>query len=191
MPVDRGARVDEGPGDGAGTGKFARQAEPVVVEAHHRDVAERLAVLPVGPVFHRPGGQFGVLRQQPGQAGQVAAVEDVAALDFQLELGPACEPVLAGERQLCRGEDEPPGHRPDPRGRAGIAALGGVQQVLGLVAELVQVGPGRQVRHDVSFATPWSAAGPEENVIRNGLLPDNGGGLCPARGPSGALRHRA
>jgi hypothetical protein len=48
---------------------------------------------------------------------------------------------------------------------AGIAAWGGVQQVLGLVAELVQVGPGRQVRHDVSLATPWSAAGPEEIVI--------------------------
>jgi hypothetical protein len=40
-----------------------------------------------------------------------------------------------------------------------------VQQVLGLVAELVQVGPGRQVRHDVSLVTPWSAAGPEEIVI--------------------------
>jgi len=32
------------------------------------------------------------------------------------------------------------------------------------VPELVQVGPGRQVRHDVSLVTRWSAAGPEENV---------------------------
>jgi hypothetical protein len=40
-----------------------------------------------------------------------------------------------------------------------------VQQVFGLVAELVQVGPGRHVWHDVSLTTPWSAAGPEEIVI--------------------------
>src|SRR5262249_6289685 len=75
----------------------------------------------------------------------------------------------------------------DPRDRTGVAALGGVQQVLGLVAELVQVGTGRQVRHDVSHITPWSAAGPEESVIIAACPCLDGGGLCPARGPRGGL----
>jgi hypothetical protein len=30
--------------------------------------------------------------------------------------------------------------------------------------ELAEVGPGRQVSHDVSLITRWSASGPEENV---------------------------
>jgi hypothetical protein len=47
-------------------------------------------------VLHLGGGQLGVLGQQAGQAGQVAAVEDGAAFDFELELGPAGEPVVAG-----------------------------------------------------------------------------------------------
>jgi hypothetical protein len=40
-----------------------------------------------------------------------------------------------------------------------------VQKVLGLVLELAEVGPGRQVSDDVSLIARWSAAGPEENVI--------------------------
>jgi hypothetical protein len=94
-------------------------------------------------VLQLAGGQSGVLGQQPGQPGQVPVVEDVPALDFQLQLGPAGEPVLAGERELRGGQDDPVRDRPDPRDRGGVAALGGVQQVFGLVAELFQVGPGR------------------------------------------------
>src|SRR5581483_7442679 len=130
------------------------------------------------------GGQLGVLGQQPGQAGKVAAVEDVAALDLQLQPGPAGEPVLAGERELSGSQHDAAGIDAPDRGR--VAALGGVQQILGLMAELVQVGPGRQVRHDVSLVAPWSAAGPEEIATDPALLScENGGGLRPARGPGG------
>jgi len=126
--------------------------------------------------------------QQPGQAGQVAAVEDVAAFHLELELGPAGESVLPGQRQLGRGQDEPAGDRADPRDRIGFAALSGTQKVPGLVAELAEVGPGRQVSHDVSLIARRSASGPEENVTFNGLQRADGGGLCPAREPSGALQ---
>ena len=154
-------------------------------------LTSRPAALTVGPVLHLGGGQLRVLGQQPGQAEQVAAVEDVAAFHLELDPGPAGEPVFAGQRQLRGGQDDPARDRADPRDRAGAAALGGAQKVPGLVAELVQVGPGRQVRHDVSVVTPWSAPGPEETVITNGLVLDRGGGLCPARGPSGALQRPA
>src|SRR5258707_773503 len=40
----------------------------------------------------------------------------------------------------------------------------------GLGPGLAEVGAGRQVRHDVSLVTRWSAAGLTENVISNGLL---------------------
>ena len=163
-----------------------------MVEPQHGHIAERVSPqLVVAPVLHPRGGQLRMLGQRPGQAAEVAAVEDVAALHLQLEPGPAGEPVLAGQRQLRRGENEPVRDRADPRDRAGVAAVGGAQQVLGLVAELAEVGPGRQVRHDVSLVTRWSAAGLAESVISNGLLLARGGGLCPARGPSGALQHLA
>jgi hypothetical protein len=42
----------------------------------------------------------------------------------------------------------------DPRSRVRVAAPGGVEQVYGLVAELIKVGTGRQIRHDVSLVTP-------------------------------------
>ena len=54
--------------------------------------------------------------------------------------------------------------------------------------ELAEVGPGRQVSHDVSLIARRSASGPEENVTFDGQLGADGGGLCPARGPSGALQ---
>src|SRR5262249_39486107 len=73
-------------------------------------------------------------------------------------------------RQLRRGQDDLLADRVDARGRFSVTALGGAQQLPGLVAELVEVGPGRQVSHDVSLGTRWSAAGPEENAISYGLL---------------------
>jgi hypothetical protein len=94
-----------------------------------------------------------VAGEQRGQPGQVTAVQDVAAVHFQLELGPAGEAVLAGQRQLGRGQADPVAGGADPRDRAGLAVPGGVQQVFGLVPKLVKVGPGRQVRHDVSLMT--------------------------------------
>src|SRR5450631_311935 len=107
VAVHRRASVDQRLGDGAGTGKLTRQPEPVAVKPHHRDVAERLGAHAVRPVLHLPGRQLWVLGQEPGEAGQVAAVEDIATFYFELELRPAGESVLAGERQLCRGEDKP------------------------------------------------------------------------------------
>jgi hypothetical protein len=69
----------------------------------------------------------GVLAQQPGQPGQVPAVEDVAAFDFQPEPRAAGEPVLAGHRQMRRRQDDPVTHGPDPGGRLGVTVLGGVR----------------------------------------------------------------
>jgi hypothetical protein len=66
--------------------------------------------------------------------------------------------------------------------------LSGPQKILGLMAELAEIGPGRQISHDVSLIAQRPAPGPEENATFNGLLPASGGGLCPARGPSGTLQ---
>jgi hypothetical protein len=171
-PVHGRASVDQGFGDGAGAGQLGWQPEPVVVESQHGHVAERVSSeLVVAPVLHLGGGELGVIGQQAGEPGRVAAVEDLAAFDFEFELGPAGEPVLAGQRQLRRGQDDPAGDRAEARGCFRVTALGAAQQFPGLVAELVEVGPGRQIRHDVSLVTRWSAAGPERSVICNGLLP--------------------
>jgi hypothetical protein len=70
--VGRGDRFDVGPG----------------VDQHLGDLGVG-SELVLAPVLHLGGGQLGVLGQQAGQPGQVAAVEDVAAFDFELELGPA------------------------------------------------------------------------------------------------------
>jgi hypothetical protein len=181
--VNGRAGVDQESGDGAGAG----QPEPVVVEPQHGHVAERVSSeLVVAPVLHLRGRQLRVLGQQPGQPGQIAAVEDVAAFDFEFELGPAGEAVLAGQRQLRRRQDDAAGDRADAHGGFRVTALGGAQQIPGLVAELVEVGPGRS--GITSPSSPGgSAAGPKESVIYNGLLPASGGGLCPARGLGGAL----
>jgi hypothetical protein len=165
LPVHRCAGVDQGLGDGAGARQLARQAQPLVVEAHHRDIANRVgAVLVVGPAQQLGAGQLGVLGQQPGQAGQVAAVEDRAAAHFQGEPGPAGEPVLTGERELGRGENEPVGHGVDACDRVGVAMFGGAQQVLGPVPQLGEVRPGGKVGHGVSFGAPRSASGSKEIV---------------------------
>ncbi|GAA4304570.1 hypothetical protein GCM10023178_11790 [Actinomadura luteofluorescens] len=60
----------------------------------------------------------------------------------------------------------------DPRRGFAVALLGVPQEFLGLVAELVQVGTGRQIAHDVSLVTPWSACGAEEIVIVTALRGD-------------------
>jgi hypothetical protein len=75
-------------------------------------------------VLHLRGSQFRALGQQAGQPGQIAAVEDVAAFDFEFELGPAGEPVLAGQRQLRRRQDDPADDRTDARGGFRVTALG-------------------------------------------------------------------
>jgi hypothetical protein len=68
------------------------------------------------------------------------------------------------------------------------AALSGAQKILGMVPELTEAGPGRQVSHDVFLIARRSAPRPEENVTLNGLPRADGGGLCPARRPSGTLQ---
>jgi hypothetical protein len=88
-----------------------------------------------------------------------AAVEDVAAFHLKFEPGPAGESVLQGQRQLRRGQAEPAGDRVDPRDSIRVAALSSAQQVLGLAMELAEVGPGRQVSHDVSLIARRSTSG--------------------------------
>ena len=53
-------------------------------------------------------------------------------------------------------------YRPAP----GVAALGGVQQILSLVPELIEIGPRRQIGHDVSLVTPVVRGGPCAVTLR-------------------------
>ena len=50
---------------------------------------------------------------------------------------------LAGQRELRRGEGDLVRNSPDSRNRLGVAVPGSVQEVFGLVPQLVKVRPGR------------------------------------------------
>ena len=70
---------------------------------------------------------------------------------------------------------------------AGIAAAGGVAQLLGLAAQLVEVGAlGKRSGHGVSLLRLRSAAQAEEEATA--IMVVLGGGLSPSRGPGGALQ---
>ena len=58
----------------------------------------------------------------------------------------------------------------------------------GLAAQVIEAGPGRKIRHDVSF-TGLRSARQAWKGDRRDLLPENRGGLRPARGPGGTLSH--
>jgi hypothetical protein len=75
---------------------------------------------------------------------------------------------MGSARQLRRRQDDLAGDRADARDCFRVTALSGAQQFLGLVAEPVEVGQGRQVSHDVSLVTRWSAvgAGRERHQLR-------------------------
>ena len=91
-------------------------------------------------------------------------------LDGRLELGPAGEAQLAGDDQLGGGQGD--GALECTRvvaGEAldgvGIAAAGGVAQLLGLAAQLVEVGAlGKRSGHGVSLLRLRSAAQAEEEA---------------------------
>jgi hypothetical protein len=70
--------------------------------------------------------------------------------DLVPEPGPAGEAVLAGHRQLRAGQGQRVRHRPDAASGRGVARLRGAQQVPGLAAQMIEAGPGRKIRHDVS-----------------------------------------
>jgi predicted enzyme related to lactoylglutathione lyase len=82
---------------------------------------------------------------------------DVARFDAGPQLGPAREAVAAGDGELSRVEGVTLGNAPELAQCAGVAGLGRVQQVLRLVAELVEVGVSRECRHDASFTGLRSA----------------------------------
>ena len=67
------------------------------------------------------------------------------------------EAVLAGHGQLRAGQGQRVRHRPDTAGRRGVARLRGAEQVPGLAAQVIDVGLGRKIGHDVSFTGPRSA----------------------------------
>jgi hypothetical protein len=89
--------------------------------------------------------------------GLLGELDGGARLDLLLQLRPAREAVFAGERELGGREREPIGHAVDTCERVGVAGTGGAEQVLGLVAELLEVGVSRECRHDVSFSGLRSA----------------------------------
>src|SRR5262249_28217292 len=60
----------------------------------------------------------------------------LARLNLGPKLGPAREPVATRDRQLCGRERDPVGDEPELAERFLVAALGGAQQVLCLMAEL-------------------------------------------------------
>src|SRR5207248_2238819 len=76
-----------------------------------------------------------------------------------LELGPARKPVLASDRQLSRSEDHPIRYSTDPREGIRVSLVCTAKNVFGLVAQLLEIRPGGEIGHDVSFASPWSASG--------------------------------
>lgn len=112
----------------------------------------------VAPVLHRCGGQLGHFCKQRVQAKQVAVVENLSPLDFELELEPAGEPVLACHSQLGGGQDEPVRYRQDRVSAPLSPILASRNRSFGLVAQLAEVGPWGKVGHDVSFQRPAARA---------------------------------
>ena len=151
-----------------------RPAPPGIGAGRRRRVALDLGAHPGSVAEQHCGGEVvpGDLRRRGEHAGgEAGPVPDAglaegrhlrrevggALLHSRFQLCPAGEPVVAGDGELSAGQGELAGHRPDPAGRRGITGLGCSQQVLGLVTQLVQVGPGRKNCHDVSFTGLRSA----------------------------------
>jgi hypothetical protein len=97
----------------------------------------------VAPVLEVPDRGVRIVGQYRGEAVEIACVEDPAALDLGRHPGPAREPVPPCERELGRGEPHVLGHLGDAVERAGITGSSRAEQILGLVAQLVEVGARR------------------------------------------------
>jgi hypothetical protein len=92
-----------------------------------------------------------------------------------------------GRCQLCGGECRPVRNSGDPASRSTVAGSRGTEQVPGLAAQVPEVWAGWKGGHDVSFSSPWSACRAHQESPRSAVS-QAGGGLCPARGPGGALQ---
>lgn len=86
--------------------------------------------------------QLRLLGQHLPQPGDVAGVEQLAAVDLGQELRPADEAVLTGHGSLGSMQDEAAGDRADSPQRFIVAVLCGAQQILGLVTQLLDVRSG-------------------------------------------------
>jgi hypothetical protein len=124
--IDRSACVDQGLGDLAGPGKLAGQAESLVVKADHCDICQWVGGLVIRPVDHPLNRQAWIVGEKRRHTGEVTAIENVAALHFGLEPGPAAESVFAGERQLRGRQDLSFRHCPDSRDGLAVAGRQGM-----------------------------------------------------------------
>jgi hypothetical protein len=85
---------------------------------------------------------------------------------------------------LVRAEGLLPPHRPNASHGLGSASPGSTQKILGLTAQLEQVGPGGKVTHRISPWRPWGPLARPKEITVTGST-HRRGGLSPARGPGG------
>lgn len=104
-------------------------------------------------------------RPHPPQAGDRPVPGGALALDVRPELGPSPESVFLGQDELGVAEQEPPGGpvaqplgRPVPGG--GIPRLVRAQQVLGLLAVVLQIRMSRQLRMTIRHHNLLRRRGP-------------------------------
>ena len=119
---------------------------------------EDVTSLPKAPLDHRA---YECLHTSAGIGCRV---------DSGLEPRPARKPQLAGDDQLCRGQTGCALERPwvvaaEPLHRRRITAAGRIAQLLGLAAQLVEIGAlGKRTGHGVSLLRLRSAAQAEEEA---------------------------
>jgi hypothetical protein len=91
-------------------------------------------------VLHLGRRQLRIFREHRAEAAQISAVEDLATLDLPLQRRPAGEAVSARDRELSRCQRDAVRHRSDLLERRLVAALRRPQQILRLMAQLLQIG---------------------------------------------------
>ena len=124
--------------------------------------------------------------EELAQANGVDGIEDVAALDLELEPCPALEAELASERQLCGAQDQSIRDRAYPSERCRFATLRAAEKILRLSAELLEVGGRNKYGHDGSSSAGRPAM-PDKEIVSIPRNVRSRGGLSPVRGPGCAL----
>ncbi len=115
-----------------------------VVETQQGDVAQwRYPV--IAPAGQRRRGEAGPLGDEPGETGNITAIQELTSLDLGLESGPACEAVFSSQSQLGRGKGDRAADGVNAAERVGVPRARGVVHVLRLQAQPVKIGAGREL----------------------------------------------